>query len=200
MKPENEHQSSSFAHQPEDIEHEDEWFFAVITGDTSPDLPAHRFRLLATNAIYDAIAGVAAAFRSQCWISSIIGEQGFERLDEYDDVFQPIFATIEDSRQRLVVGIQLMPTFLVLMPAFSDDETARIRQHQQGLENEANLLQSQPGGEVIAHYLRRQSEIIGLHLADSSYHHHHEMKAIKSFISAGGTLEWFAVSDRRSLN
>ncbi|OON39374.1 hypothetical protein BTJ39_13920 [Izhakiella australiensis] len=200
MKPANEPQSSSFAHQPQDIEHEAEWFFAIITGDTTPGLPTLTFRLLATNAIYDAIAGVAEAFRSQRWISRIAGEQGFERRDEYDDGFQPVFATIVDARQRLVVGIQLMPTFLVLMPAFNDDETARIRQHQQVLETEAKLQQSQPGGEVIAHYLRRQSEIIGLHLADSHYRHHHEMKAIKSFISAGGTLEWFAAADRNSLN
>ncbi|PIJ51169.1 hypothetical protein BL250_05745 [Erwinia sp. OLTSP20] len=191
---------SSFALQPEDIAREEEWFFAVVSGETTSAVAPVCFRLLAANAIYDAIAGVAEAFRSQRWVSQIASEQAFAPRDEYDEPFQAAFAKIVDASQRLVVGIQLMPTFLVLMPAFSDEETARIRQHQQALQNEAALQQSHPGGEAIAHYLRRQSDIIGLHLADNYYRHHHEMKAIKSFISAGGTLEWFAAANKSALN
>lgn len=192
--------SSSFARQREDIEREQEWYYAIVTGDTEPGAPVIRFPLLSANAIYDAIAGVADAFRRQHWTSHIAGEAGFRPQDEFDDAFRPAYATVVDAQQRLVVGIQLAPTFLVLMPAFSDEETARIRQHQQVLETEVSHQLSQPGGEIIAGYLSRQSEMIGLHLADACYRHHHEMKAIKSFISAGGTLEWFAPAEKHQLN
>lgn len=192
--------NSSFARQREDIEREEEWYCAIVTGDTEPGAPVIRFPLLSASAIYDAIAGVADAFRRQDWTSRIAGEQGFTAHDEFDDAFRPAYATVVDAGQRLVVGIQLAPTFLVLMPAFNEEETARIRQHQQVLETEVAHLRSQPGGDIVASYLARQIDMIGLHLADTNYRHHHEMKAIKSFISAGGTLEWFTPAEKHQLN